>query len=67
MKILVNGKNMEVESNAATITNLMSQLNIAPVGVAVAIGTSVIPQSKWTEYQIEEGSKVTIIRATQGG
>ena len=67
MKVLVNGKNMEIESNETTITNLMSQLNIASVGVAVAIGTSVIPQSKWSEYQLEEGSKVTIIRATQGG
>ena len=67
MKVLVNGKNVEVEADKATIANLMSQLEVVPVGVAVAIGTAVIPQAKWEEYQIEEGSKVTIIRATQGG
>lgn len=67
MNVLVNGKNVTIDAPKVTIALLMSHLNISSEGVAVAIGTSVIAQSKWNEYYLDEGSKVTLIRATQGG
>lgn len=67
MNVSVNGKNVTVDAPKVTIALLMSQLDIASDGVAVAVGTSVISQSKWSDYCLEEGAKVTLIRATQGG
>lgn len=67
MNIIVNGKFLECIDDNVTISFVINQLQLSNVGIAVAVGSQVIPQSRWGEYCLEEGAKVTIIRATQGG
>lgn len=67
MNLLVNGENLSIEAEKVTILSVIESTKISTLGVAIAVGISVVPQSKWSEYVLEEGDKVTIIRATQGG
>jgi sulfur carrier protein len=36
-------------------------------GIALAVNQSVIPRTKWQDFNLMENDKITIIRATQGG
>lgn len=67
MNIIVNGKFLECVGDNVTISFVINQLQLSSVGIAIAVGSTVVPQSRWGEYPLEEGAKVTIIRATQGG
>lgn len=67
MNIIVNGNILECVSDKVTISSVIEQLQLSTIGIAIAVGSSVIPQSKWGEYTLGDGAKVTIIRATQGG
>ncbi|HIS33512.1 MAG TPA: sulfur carrier protein ThiS [Candidatus Avirikenella pullistercoris] len=65
MKILVN--NEETDFQGKSIADLIVSMSLSMQGCAIAIGTKIIPASKWEEYILQEGDNVTIIRATQGG
>jgi len=67
MKIVqVNNQPTSV-SDQASISVLLEQLALDVRGLAVAIDNQVIPQKDWQEFKLEEGHRITIIRATQGG
>ena len=65
MQIQVNGH--LVETSAPTVAALLLELEIAPIGVAVAINESVVRRAKHSEFRLHEGDKIEIIRAVQGG
>lgn len=67
MNIIVNEKKLEFEVDNISISEIIEKLQIPTNGIAIAVGSSVVPKSKWETFCLEEGSKVTIIRATQGG
>jgi sulfur carrier protein len=66
-KILLNGK--ERESSAMTIEELLGACGIDPSspGVAVALNDRVVRRAAWTETAIDDGDRVEIITAMQGG
>ncbi len=66
MKVYVNDESIDT-ADASNISQLLKQLNTAPKGIAVAIGSSIIPSNQWDEYQLKEDDQVLLIRATQGG
>ncbi|MBO7481186.1 MAG: sulfur carrier protein ThiS [Bacteroidales bacterium] len=67
MIVLVNGKDTNVTSGC-TLEKLCETIGIKPnEPVAVAIGTDVIDRNMWDATILNEGDKVTIIRATCGG
>ena len=67
MVVLVNGNNTEVTSGC-TLDKLCGIIGIkANEPVAVAVGTDVIDRNMWDATVLNEGDKVTIIRATCGG
>lgn len=37
------------------------------LGIAVAVNGKVIPKSKLSDYRLQTGDKILIIKATQGG
>lgn len=67
MQIIVNGENIEVSKGCNSVAALLAHMEIHALGVAVAIEKTVITRGRWSENLITEGTKVTIIRATQGG
>ncbi|MFI3240870.1 MAG: sulfur carrier protein ThiS [Bacteroidales bacterium] len=67
MEIYINNvaRNIECE---ITIEKLLSAMdNIPTTGVAIAVNGSVVGASRWSEHKLNDGDKVTIIRAFYGG
>ena len=66
--ILVNGEPRTV-AGTATVGELMGALGLGPEarGVAVAVDGEVIPRSQWRRWALEDGARVEVVGAIQGG
>lgn len=64
----INGEPREVPAPLA-VDALLSHLGRDPglPGVAVAVGDRVVPRSQWPTTEVEDGDRVEIITASQGG
>ncbi len=65
MKIIVN--NEEVVFDGTTVAELLARLDVSLAGIAVAVGTKIVPAAAWSGFALKPDDNVTIIRATQGG
>ncbi len=65
MKITLNGELREIA--AATVADLLRELKLAPVGLAVAVNESVVRRANYETHALNDGDIVEIIRAVQGG
>lgn len=65
MKIHINNK--ETETNAATLAELATELNLPERGVAMALDTAMVQRAEWGNTTIKEGANVIIIKAACGG
>ena len=65
MKITLNGETREVK--AANVAQLLDELGLAPLGLAVAVNQSVVRRANHESHALREGDVVEIIRAVQGG
>jgi sulfur carrier protein len=63
--ISVNGESRPL--GPATIEELISEQEIDPRGVAVALNGAVVPRAAWAETRLAAGDAVEIVRARQGG
>ncbi len=64
--ITVNKEVKEIPSNA-NIQQVLTQLDIAQQGIAVAINESIVTKSAWTSTELNANDDLLIIKATQGG
>lgn len=68
MRIFVNDEPREVSDGEATVTALMGGAALPSLdGVAVAVNDGVVPRSQWAQRVLNDGDRVLVIRATQGG
>ena len=69
MKLLVNGeiKNLEIESNAATLEKVISQLGHNPRLVVVEFNGAILSPAHWSQQQVEEEDKIEIVTIVGGG
>ncbi len=69
MELTINGDPQSFDADPPdTVGQLLKRLDIpAKRGVAVAQNDAVVPRSKWDEQPIQEGDRLEIIQATQGG
>lgn len=67
MHLIVNGEPAILQTS--TITELLEQQGIASTqqGIAVAVNENVIPRRDWPTHRLEEGDRVEVITAMQGG
>lgn len=65
MKVFINKK--EVETSAAHLCDLMTQLDFSSIGFAVAVQGRLVPRSDWSTFQLCDGMHLTIIKAACGG
>ena len=65
MQVIVNNKPHHTQ--AATLHHLACELALPPTGIAVAIGSSIVPRTQWAETPLEENMNITIIKAVCGG
>jgi len=68
MKVLVNGEATEL-TDGATVRAAVEALELPASGrgVAVAVDAEVVPRGEWDAHELQEGARVEILRAIQGG
>ena len=66
MNVLVNGKPTELETGA-TVEAVLASLDLPDRGVAVAVDAEVVPRGEWPAHELNEGARVEVLRAIQGG
>ena len=65
MTIIINNKQQETQ--ASTVSELATLLQLPPKGVAIAIDNQLKPRSTWDYTPLQEGASITIIKAACGG
>ena len=65
MKVTINNK--ETETQAKTVKELATELNLPATGVAVAISNVMVPRDEWDTKAISEGADIVIVKAFCGG
>jgi sulfur carrier protein len=68
MRILINGRTT-VLAEGATVQAAVEALDLPASGrgVAVAVDAEVVPRGQWGARELQEGARVEILRAIQGG
>ena len=68
MNVLVNGEPTELRAGA-TVEAALHALEVpaAGRGVAVAVDAEVVPRGQWAAHELQDGARVEILRAIQGG
>lgn len=65
--LIVNGKDYKSSSN--TLQELFEEKNGSSEtdGKAIAVNDRVVPKGQWKNYHLNEGDRIEIIQAVQGG
>ena len=68
MRVLVNGETAELDEGA-TVQAAVNTLDLpgAGRGVAVAVDAEVVPRGEWETTELDDGARVEVLRAIQGG
>jgi sulfur carrier protein len=68
VRVLLNGTETEL-SDGATVLSAVEALELpaAGRGVAVAVDSEVVPRGEWEAHELQEGARVEVLRAIQGG
>lgn len=69
MKLEINGETRQVDDERVeNVEQLLDVLDLkARTGLAVAVNDTVVPRGRWSESSVQNGDRIEIIRATQGG
>lgn len=67
MRVEINHKEIEVADDCRSLAELLANEGFTGVGQAVAVNNRVVPRTDWTDFQLAEGMKITVIRAICGG
>jgi sulfur carrier protein len=66
MILVVNGKELEVDNNT-NANDLINQLGYQDQRIALEVNKAIISKSKHTEFTLNDGDKIEIIKAVGGG
>ena len=68
MNVVVNGEERGVPDRASLV-DVVAATGAAPEGrgIAVAVDGQVVPRGRWGETALEEGQRIEIVKAVQGG
>ena len=68
MTILLNGEAREL-APGTTVRALLDALEVpgGGRGVAVAVDAEVVPRGEWETTELDDGARVEVLRAIQGG
>jgi sulfur carrier protein len=68
MRVVLNGAQTDLADGATGQTAVEAlDLPAAGRGVAVAVDAEVVPRTQWQTHELNEGARVEILRAIQGG
>jgi sulfur carrier protein len=66
MRLTVNGEIIE-KSNAETVMELLDELQIEPLQVAVEVNLSIVKKADYSAFRLNDGDKVEIVNFVGGG
>ncbi len=66
MEVFINRRPVEIEEST-TLAELLAREGLSREGIAVAVNNRVVPRSEWPAASLQEGAKITVIRAVCGG
>ena len=68
MRVLINGQSRELPAGA-TVQTIVATLPDTPQGrgMAVALDGEVVPRGRWDSTQLDEGARLEVVVAVQGG
>jgi sulfur carrier protein len=68
MTILLNGEARELPPGT-TVRDLLAALEVpgGERGVAIAVDAEVVPRGEWDSTELDDGARVEVLRAIQGG
>ena len=68
MRVVLNGREAEL-ADGATVRAAVDALELpaANRGVAVAVDAEVVPRTQWDSHTLQDGARVEVLRAIQGG
>ena len=68
MTVVVNGEARELP-RGTTVSALLEALDVpgGASGVAVAVDAEVVPRGDWDSTELDDGARVEVLRAIQGG
>jgi sulfur carrier protein len=68
MRVLLNGAEREL-ADGATVQAAVDALELpaAGRGVAVAVDAEVVPRTQWEVHMLQDGARIEVLRAIQGG
>lgn len=67
MKVIINKKEIEVDSSISTLAQLLHREGLDLPGRAVAVDNRIAPRGNWDTTPIYDGMKITVIQAVCGG
>jgi sulfur carrier protein len=67
LHIYVNDTDRSVTSGTGLLSLLEDLALAGRQGLAVAVNTDVVPRASWADRKLQEGDRVLIIQASQGG
>lgn len=66
MHITVNDQKLALEF-PLNLQELLSRLSQSERGVALAVNSQIVSRSLWASHQLQDGDRITLIKATAGG
>jgi sulfur carrier protein len=68
MRVVLNGSDAELAEGATVLTAVEAlDLPASGRGVAVAVDAEVVPRTQWDTHELNEGARIEVLRAIQGG
>ena len=67
MEIMVNGQPQSMAAGSTVVDIAEARGLVGKGGVAIAVNGAVVRQADWSRKRLEEGDKVVILTAAQGG
>ncbi|MBS1788342.1 MAG: sulfur carrier protein ThiS [Acidobacteria bacterium] len=66
MEITINGESRPIPAGAS-VTDLVSLLDLSAVRLAVELNLSILPRAAWPETKLQAGDKLEIVHFVGGG
>lgn len=66
LSVTVNGEHRAFPGGT-TVADVVAALTAAPAGVAVALNDSVVPRGAWRATEVDDGDRLEVLTAVQGG
>ena len=67
MNVVLNGERRELPERATVMAAVEASGAERGDGLAVAVDGDVVPRARWELTALEEGQRVEVVRAVQGG